>query len=122
MRYIPEEAYCDKGRYNLHDFYQVADHEDAVIDRCRACKTRVIYNKKGGTIDNNRYGRYHYKDILQPYGEMSKLFYEIYGKEGVKIAKQSIAGKRKLKSMPQGIADITKEEKQSWRKQHYIMN
>lgn len=122
MRYIPEEAYCNKGSYNLHDFYQVGDYEDAVIDRCRACKTRVIYNKKDGKIDNNRYGRYHYKDILQPSGEMSKLFYEIYGKGGVRIAKQSIEGKRKLKAMPQDITDMAREEKKSWKQQHYMMN
>ena len=121
MRYIPNEAYCKSDNYNLHQFYQIGDYEDAVVERCKECKKQVIYNKKDGRIDNFLYGKYHYRDILQPSGEMEQMFYQIYGKQGIKRAQQFYSKKIKKDKISSELQGIVKEDVKSWKQKHYSL-
>lgn len=121
MRYIPQEAYCEKDKYHLHTFYRIAEYDEAISERCRQCGKRVIYNKKDGRIDNKLYGKYHYRDILQPSGEMEELFYEIYGKEGIKRSQEYYKNKINKNRMANDITDMVREERKSWKQKHYSM-
>ncbi len=60
----PVESKCKKGTY--HDFYITQQDMNALVDVCKKCGMKVIYNKKNGEMDDRKYARYNYRKFLQP--------------------------------------------------------
>lgn len=121
MMSIPDEAYCKADKYNLHIFYRIAEYPEGIKERCRECGKQMYYNKKDGKIDNKLYGRCHFRDILQPAGQMKGLFEEIYGRDGQKRVKEYLQSKERKKNMNVDIKGMVDEEKKSLKRQTYLM-
>lgn len=84
---IPEEAKCRKEQ--LHDFIAIKDLPDALIEVCRFCGEKMIYNKVNGKYDTQKYLQAHLRDTLQPYGPTGELFRRIYGTKGIEMAERA---------------------------------
>lgn len=92
---IGDEVKCRKGVY--HDYVLSRDLADALIEICRLCGKKTIYNKgPKGRIDNARYLKEHLRDTVQPWGKTKKLFFQIYGEKPLKeLYKRSLGQKSK---------------------------
>ena len=90
---MKNESKCRKNI--LCDFERIIDNEQVLIERCKNCGKKVIYNKeikefyknekgeiiikRGNKIDDDKYLRDHKRDILQPFGRDRELHKNIYG-------------------------------------------
>ena len=106
-----ESSKCSVNKYCGFDV--VADYPDAVIERCRYCNRRVIYNVVGGRIDNQKYLRDHVRDFCQPYGATDSVYREIYGSETLKALEKEAAEKasRAAYNKTEAIKDARKDLK-----------
>lgn len=77
---LGENKCREKG---LCRFESIRDYPDAVVETCVECGKRLIYNKVGGTIDQQRNRRNHIRDTVQPFGMTGRLFRELYGDNAV---------------------------------------
>lgn len=91
-----EESKCKVNKYC--DFEVIGDHPDAVVERCRFCHRKVIYNVVGGRTDNQKYLRHHVRDFCQPYGITGNVYREIYGVENLKRWEREEAEKKSRKA------------------------
>jgi hypothetical protein len=90
---------CEKDENGYHDPIRFHDYPDAVVEGCKLCNRKLIYNKHDGRINEAEYYNDHIRDFAQPYGSTRKIFERIYGKAGgvaVRRAKD-LYGNRKSK-------------------------
>ncbi len=76
-RWSNEENKCSANK--LCGFDPTFENDEILIEHCRFCNKRLMFNKVDGRIDNKRYLRAHTRDTLQPNGITGRLFREIYG-------------------------------------------
>ena len=72
---MSDESKCRKKE--LCEFQVSRDLPDAQIEACINCGKKVVYYKKGGRVNNEKYLADHKRDFLQPYGKDTKLFIKI---------------------------------------------
>lgn len=73
------EKRCEMG---LHDFRIIGDDSKVRAEECRLCGKKKIFNKDGhGRIDQKEYAKAHEADFLQPFGESTKKFHQVYGEK-----------------------------------------
>ena len=80
------------------DFLQILDNHEVVVEICKECGRKIIYNKRDGRIDNAKYLKDHIRQFAQPFGRTRKVFEELYGKVGVKIAMEYLRKKQSKKT------------------------
>lgn len=74
------EKRCQRVGHDVPRGFQT-DHPDAVVEDCKRCGKRLIYNKgKDGGIDNNLYYKDHIGLFAQPRGKTSGIYEELYGR------------------------------------------
>lgn len=108
---LPEESKCRVTAKILCDFRVTGDYPDAQVEVCNFCGRKVIYNKSRGRIDNKLYLRQHFRDFVQPYGEMRDLYRRLYGLDSV-IARERTKAERARKPK---IQDIQREMRERMR-------
>ena len=89
-----DDSKCTKSI--LCGFEISRDLPDALVEICKFCGKKVVYNRKNGKIDDKKYLRDHLRDTVQPYGRTHKLFIQIYGTEPLKEV-ENWGEKRKMK-------------------------
>lgn len=79
-----EEAWnASRGENRCHKMalcgFEPVIYTDAIVESCRFCGKRLIYNVVDGTIDQARSLRNHIRDTVQPFGATQNLFVQLYG-------------------------------------------
>lgn len=107
---MKNESTCKKRTYC--SFKPILLAPDAQVEVCVFCGKKVIYNIRGGRIDNAKYARDHIRDFAQPFGRTAKIFREIYGKQGLIGARKHATElkARKTKDQIQEDWERTSEE------------
>lgn len=83
---LENEHICPKWIYC--DFFTTLENEEVLKEMCINCGKTLIFNKIDGKIDDKRYSRAHFRDILQPFGRHHDEFVKIYGQKSLKRAKE----------------------------------
>ena len=105
--FVPPEARCRRDL--LCDYSVVREEPDAYVETCSQCGRKAIWNKAGrGRIDTRAYGRYHFRDLIQPVGEMRDLYIKIYGTESLRVQKPKV-------NRPQALEDVKREAMEHYR-------
>ena len=104
-----DDSQCRKNF--LCEFEISQDLYDALIEICKNCGKKVVYNKVDGRVDSDKYLRDHLRDTVQPRGRTGKLFLEIYGSEPIEQARRMGARlimREKIKEMKKEVVERRK--------------
>lgn len=97
------DSVCPKNY--LCEFEKEAEHYDALIERCKNCGKKIVYQKHGGKIDEEKYLFDHRRMTLQP---GMKYFREIYGDaplEALERLKERHISEQKRKVLREELRD-----------------
>lgn len=105
---IPDGARCERAV--LHDFVLIREYPDALIETCKNCGKRVIYNRKHG-LNERQYREDHLRHTLQPYGPTGDLFRQIYGTSSIKEWEEVVRMRREKPTTDQIMAEVRSDLK-----------
>jgi hypothetical protein len=92
------------------DFKILLDNDEAQVERCVRCMRKVIYNKRDGRIDNEKYRKDHIRDFCQPFGVTSKVYEKVYGAKMLALRRRMLEKDAQRdtedKKMEDGKADV----------------
>lgn len=109
----PREAVCE--RRELHGYEVLKDNSEVLIEYCRYCRDKQIYNKRGGIYDTAKHTRAHFRDTVQPFGRTAAWFKKLYGWNVVKKAVKMQPQKKTKEQIEKDWDEAQKDAKRDLR-------